>query len=166
MNPERIELLGNAQLVHRGKVDAFALRTVAQGRDREELRATARLALTDWIGRALRDGAPYAPALASLRRFGAQGEGVTALEPFAATGAPKAADLAREFRSIADRLRAQVAERSRGLAAAPWTPASITIGLATYPADGSSLAELVTRADARLYDGKRAGGNRVVDGRG
>ena len=32
MNPERIELLGDAQFVHRGEIDAFALRTIAQGR--------------------------------------------------------------------------------------------------------------------------------------
>ncbi len=32
MNPERVELLGDAQLVHHRKVDAFALTAVAQGR--------------------------------------------------------------------------------------------------------------------------------------
>ena len=32
MNPERVELLGDAQLVHHRKVDAFALAAVAQGR--------------------------------------------------------------------------------------------------------------------------------------
>lgn len=112
--------------------------TVAQQPDRDEVRATARLALVDRVGRALRTGEPYAPALASLRRLGVQGQGrdqgqgqgqqgqgqsqqgqgqsqqaqgqgrsLAALEPFAAKGAPKAADLAREFHTIADRLRAQ-----------------------------------------------------------
>mgnify|MGYP000736708043 CR=1 FL=1 len=32
MHPKRIELLGDAQLVHHRKVDAFALAAVAQGR--------------------------------------------------------------------------------------------------------------------------------------
>jgi hypothetical protein len=80
---------------------------VEQRRDRDEVRATARLTLAERIARALRDGEPYARALASLRRLGAPDGGVTALEPFAANGAPKAADLAREFRPIADRLRAE-----------------------------------------------------------
>ena len=32
MNPERVELLGDAELVRDREIDAFALRTVAQGR--------------------------------------------------------------------------------------------------------------------------------------
>jgi hypothetical protein len=32
MNPKRVEFLGDAQLVHHRKVDAFALTAIAQGR--------------------------------------------------------------------------------------------------------------------------------------
>jgi hypothetical protein len=32
MNPERVELLGDAELVRDREIDAFALRTAAQGR--------------------------------------------------------------------------------------------------------------------------------------
>ena len=32
MNPERIEFVGNAELVHHRKIDAFALTAIAQGR--------------------------------------------------------------------------------------------------------------------------------------
>ncbi len=44
----------------------------------------------------------------------------------------------------------------------PWAPASVTIGIATYPADGTTLADLMLRADERLYAGKRLGGARVT----
>lgn len=95
-------------------------RTVAQGQGREEVRATARLAVAERIARALHDGEPYAPALASLRRLGAQGDGIAALEPFAASGAPKAADLARAFRPVADRLRAESRTNPDAGASASW----------------------------------------------
>lgn len=93
---------------------------VAQRRDRDEVRATARLAVAERIGRALRDGEPYAPALASLRGLGSQGDALAALEPFAADGAPKTADLAREFRPIADRLRAEGRPGADAAGSASW----------------------------------------------
>jgi PleD family two-component response regulator len=36
------------------------------------------------------------------------------------------------------------------------------VGVATCPADASGLAALFARADARLYEGKSTGRNRVV----
>lgn len=45
---------------------------------------------------------------------------------------------------------------------APWAPASVSIGLATYPADGTTLRDLLRTADGRLYESKRAGGGRVT----
>ena len=44
----------------------------------------------------------------------------------------------------------------------PWAPASISIGLATYPADGTSLRDLLRTADGRLYESKRRGGGQVT----
>ncbi len=44
----------------------------------------------------------------------------------------------------------------------PWAPASVSIGVATFPEDGTTVEELVTRADSRLYSGKARGGNRAV----
>ena len=45
---------------------------------------------------------------------------------------------------------------------APWAPATVSIGLATYPADGTSLRDLLRTADERLYDSKRRGGGHVT----
>ena len=44
----------------------------------------------------------------------------------------------------------------------PWAPASISIGVATCPDDGTTVEELVNRADARLYRAKALGGMQVV----
>jgi len=41
-------------------------------------------------------------------------------------------------------------------------PVTVSIGIATAPDDGSSLLELVSAADRRLYQAKAAGRNRVV----
>lgn len=45
---------------------------------------------------------------------------------------------------------------------APWAPASVSIGLATYPADGTTLRDLLRKADGRLYESKRRGGGQVT----
>jgi diguanylate cyclase (GGDEF)-like protein len=42
------------------------------------------------------------------------------------------------------------------------TPVTVSIGVATCPADGASLSALFAVADTRLYDAKFAGRNRVV----
>ncbi len=41
-------------------------------------------------------------------------------------------------------------------------PMSISMGLATYPDDASSIMELIEKTDQALYLAKKGGGNRVV----
>lgn len=60
--------------------------------------------------------------------------------------------------SIAERLRKNVEALNVKTNAAPLT---ITIGVASYPEDGSTLESLIEKADAALYFGKSRGGNRV-----
>jgi GGDEF domain-containing protein len=43
-----------------------------------------------------------------------------------------------------------------------WAPASVSIGVATCPDDGTTVEELVNCADARLYSAKAQGGTRAV----
>jgi diguanylate cyclase (GGDEF)-like protein len=43
-----------------------------------------------------------------------------------------------------------------------WAPASVSMGVATCPGDGTTVEELVTSADARLYRAKALGGSKVV----
>jgi diguanylate cyclase (GGDEF)-like protein len=66
-------------------------------------------------------------------------------------------------RIFADRLIELVVSQSHALSPVPpWAPASITAGIATYPFDGLNVADLLSRADQRLYDGKRRGGGVAV----
>ena len=65
---------------------------------------TLRVVAADRVAGALREGAPYAPALDALHRLGADPAPLQALEPFAAGGAPTAAALAGEFRPLGERM--------------------------------------------------------------
>lgn len=67
-------------------------------------------------------------------------------------------------RIFADRLSHDVRQATSVEPRAPWAPASVSIGLATYPADGPTLRDLVRRADERLYESKRRGGGQVTGG--
>lgn len=62
---------------------------------------------------------------------------------------------------IAERLRAQVAERAI-VCDGRHIPISISVGLAHYPQAGDKLETVLTAADAALYGAKRRGRNRVV----
>ncbi len=63
---------------------------------------------------------------------------------------------------FAQHLLEAVLEQSQALTPPPpWAPASVTIGIATYPDDGLTVAALIECADGRLYRGKRLGGGRV-----
>ncbi len=72
---------------------------------------------------------------------------------------------ARAARIFADRLLDRVIDRSRNMAPRlPSGTVTVTIGVATCPAEAASVTELVALADTRLYQGKRAGGARVTGG--
>jgi len=65
---------------------------------------------------------------------------------------------------VAERLRAAVADRPLG----PDGEIHVTLsaGVASYPADGETAADLVRVADMRLYAAKQGGRNRVMGPRG
>ena len=63
--------------------------------------------------------------------------------------------------SIAERLRASVAEQDVSHQG-QLIPVSVSVGVATYPEDGQSSEDLISRADKALYRAKRSGRNRVV----
>jgi diguanylate cyclase (GGDEF)-like protein len=61
---------------------------------------------------------------------------------------------------LAERLRAEIAailDEDRSV--------SVSVGVASYPRDGRTAAELLSAADAALVQAARQGGNRVVIGR-
>jgi diguanylate cyclase (GGDEF)-like protein len=59
--------------------------------------------------------------------------------------------------AVADRIRRQVADQS-----CPKGPLTISLGVAEFPADGSTPGEIIERADRALYQAKITGRNRVV----
>jgi|GEM_PF-1252454 len=56
-------------------------------------------------------------------------------------------------RQIAEKLRQEIAEKS---------PITVSIGVAEYPRDGQTAADLLKFADAALYQAKSSGRNRIV----
>ncbi len=60
-----------------------------------------------------------------------------------------------------DKLRKQIAEQPLEYDGEQ-IALSATFGLATWPVDGRSTAELYRAADRRLYSGKRRGRNQLV----
>ncbi len=60
--------------------------------------------------------------------------------------------------SVAERLRGTI----EALSAADGVPITVSVGVATCPADAMGLAALFACADARLYEAKSTGRNRVV----
>jgi diguanylate cyclase (GGDEF)-like protein len=70
-----------------------------------------------------------------------------------------------EARAFAERFRARLRERCISMTPPPlWGRLTATVGIATHPydAEAATLDSLMRLADQRLYEGKRAGRDRVV----
>lgn len=118
-----------------------------------ERAAALRVVAADQVANALRDGAPYAEALAALRRLNTPPDQLAALEPFAASGAPTPRALAREFAPLRERIVAETREpvndwgdRLQRMAAG-----IITVRPIGRPSSGS--AEPLARIDEALARG-------------
>lgn len=71
----------------------------------------------------------------------------------------------RAARIFADRLLDRIVTRSRDAAPPfPWGTITVTIGIATLSPEIPTPEALIAAADAKLYEGKRAGGACVVGG--
>ena len=69
---------------------------------------------------------------------------------------PEAANDAAHI--LSERLRKQMSQ----LKIEQIPPITISLGIATYPYDGSDMEDLIKKADAAMYAAKKAGRNRVV----
>jgi diguanylate cyclase (GGDEF)-like protein len=59
---------------------------------------------------------------------------------------------------VAERIRRKIA---RSPIMAGMRPVTVSVGVAVYPSDGMTLAELIDRADSAMYQAKRLGRDRV-----
>ena len=59
---------------------------------------------------------------------------------------------------LAERLRKELAK----VKLEDLPPITISLGIATYPSDGTDIEELIKKADAAMYEAKRKGRNRAV----
>jgi hypothetical protein len=84
------------------RLGALARQVNEKGAD--AMAAGLRVVAADRLSSALRDGAPYAPALNTLRRFNADPARIAALEPYAGGGAPTGNALAQEFQPLSERI--------------------------------------------------------------
>ncbi len=66
---------------------------------------------------------------------------------------------------VAERLRLGIGERPLE-AGGRRLDVTVSVGLAAFPRDGDALADLLTCADAALYEAKRSGRNRLVSSNG
>jgi len=63
-------------------------------------------------------------------------------------------------RPVAERFREAVAKHPfQGREAQPKGMVTVSMGLASYPESGKEAVELIRRADARMYEAKKSGGN-------
>ncbi|WP_238178668.1 COG4223 family protein [Methylobacterium dankookense] len=112
----RVQAQEAAKTAERGLQDqaekiAALDKALAQRAQATTVQAALRVVAADRIATALATGAPYAEPLATLRKLETGDTSrVDALAPFAETGAPSAAQLAAEFRPIAE--KAAAARRS------------------------------------------------------
>ena len=139
------------------------------------------------VDRAVRYGRPLAIAMLDLDRFKevndryghAVGDRVLQLAASALNAGLRTSDLLARYggeefvlaipeadpEDVAaqlERLRQRLAATAIPVAADATVTVTCTVGVATLPADGLTAEALLRRADERLYDGKRAGRNRVV----
>jgi len=64
--------------------------------------------------------------------------------------------------ATAERVRGALESLNIGTGGSEWITFTVSVGVAAYPGDGSTIPVLMQRADARLYQAKEAGRNKVV----
>lgn len=100
------------------RLAALSRQVAEEGRGAESAaQAGVKVVLAGRLGDALRTGAPYAEILEGLRRTGADGARLSALEPFARQGAPTGAMLEQGFRPVA----AAILRETRDTGSGDWS---------------------------------------------
>jgi hypothetical protein len=136
------------------RVDAVERSQQAAARDDRAVRlALAATALNTAVER----GAAFTAELSAVKSLGGDPKLIAALEPFAASGVPPAAALAREFAELAPSLQASAAPREGVLARLQMNAEKlIQVRRVDAPA-GSDAGAIVARAEAKASRGDIGG---------
>ena len=143
-----LEVLGNR---------VSALERSAQTAERGDRALRLALAATA-LNTAVERGDAFTSELAAVKALGGDAKLIAALEPFAASGVPPAAALAREFAELAPSLEASTAPPREGVLARLQTNAEklVQVRRVDEPA-GSDAGAIVARAQAKASRGDIAG---------
>jgi hypothetical protein len=148
--------------VERSEVEALANRVATVERDekaaaRDDRAVRLALAATA-LNAAAERGDAFAAELATAKAFGADPKLLAALEPFARSGVPAAATLARQFSEVAPALQAAGAPPPEGVLGRLQMNAEKLVRIRRVDeAPGSDAAAVVARSEARAARGDLAG---------
>ena len=120
---------------------------------------TLRLALAaSALNGAVERGEPLATELATVKALGGEQKLLAALEPFAASGVPTPAVLAREFSDLAPSLQASAAPREGVLGKLQMNAEKLIRIRRIDETPGSDPAAILARSEAKVLRGDIAGG--------
>jgi hypothetical protein len=148
--------------VDRGEFEALANRVIGVERSEkaaESADRAVRLALAATaLNAAVERGDAFAAELAAVKALGADPKLVAALEPFARSGVPTAAALARQFSELAPALQAAGAPPPEGVLGRLQMNAEKLVRIRRVDeAPGSDAAAIVARSEAKASRGDLAG---------
>jgi hypothetical protein len=160
---ELAQKIPGAGAAERSELEALTNRMAALERSAKAVESSngaLRLALAaTMLDSAVERGDAFGPWLAAMKAFGAgDAKLVAALEPFAQTGVPSAATLARQFSELSPALQKAGAPSGEGVLARLQVNAEklIRIRRVDEPA-GSDVGAIVARAEAKVARGDMAG---------
>jgi hypothetical protein len=159
---ELAQKIPGTSAAERSELEALTNRVAALERSAKAVESgnrTLRLALAATaLNSAVERGDAFAGELAAVKALGADAKLAAALEPFAPTGVPSAATLARQFSELAPALQKAGPPSAEGVLARLQVNAEklIRIRRVDEPA-GSDVGAIVARAEAKVSRGDVAG---------
>jgi len=159
---ELAQKIPDASAAVRSELEALGNRVTAVERGEKAAERgdrAVRLALAaNALNGAVERGEPFATELATVKALGGDPKLVAALEPFAASGVPTAAALAREFAGLAPSLQASAAPREGVLGKLAMNAEKLIRIRRIDETPGSDPSAILARSEAKISRGDIAGG--------
>jgi hypothetical protein len=159
---ELAQKIPDASAAVRSELEALGNRVTALERGEKAAERgdrAVRLALAaSALNGAVERGEPFATELATVKALGGAQQLAAALEPFAASGVPTPAVLAREFSDVAPSLQASAAPREGVLGKLAMNAEKLIRIRRIDETPGSDPAAILARSEAKISRGDIAGG--------